>query len=273
MTSGLGAGQVFSYLQKNVDYWSVSLYVGGPALGMYYMAYVLPNIVRTRISQVTRQVMLPAFVAAGSSADQARLWQRSFIAQFGVGLPLLVGIAVAAEPLVKILLGSQWTPAIVPMRVLTLVTIADLILTSVGTVAVAQNKVRAYLLVLGSRAASTAVFALCAALIFGSVTAVAYGVAISATLTLAIQEIFLGREMGVGVLAAIKPICVLLCLTLWMVVAVLCVAPAVSRTPEIVQLLTYTTTGVLAYIGGGYLVARSLLRVIVIDARQVLLGR
>ncbi len=59
---GLGLSRVLEYLYKNVDYWAVGRSLGAGPLGAYYVAYVLPNIVRLRLSDTFRTVMLPLLV-------------------------------------------------------------------------------------------------------------------------------------------------------------------------------------------------------------------
>ncbi|MGH8892180.1 MAG: oligosaccharide flippase family protein [Actinomycetes bacterium] len=272
--SGLSAGQVLSYFQKNIDYWVVSAQIGASNLGAYYVAYVLPSVVRLRLSHVLRQVMLPAFSISGSGAQTQMLWRRSFAVLLGIGLPLLVGVAVIADPLVALFFGGQWQDAVEPMRVLALAAIADLWLTSVGTVAIAQNLVRPYLLTLGVRAGTTTIFAILAGVIWGTTSAVAWAVAASALVTLFVQEVALARPLGIGIQSVFRPVSwyVGLCVAM-AVCSILALQLLGDRASPAVQVLTGAVVGSTAYAGLGLLLARDVMKSVMADGFLVLRGR
>ena len=53
--------QAAVYVSKNADYWVVSRLLGGEALGLYYIAYVIPNLARQRLHWVAQAVFYPVF--------------------------------------------------------------------------------------------------------------------------------------------------------------------------------------------------------------------
>ena len=108
-----------SYLAKNLDYWVVGRWLGAAALGAYYIAFVLPALVRQRITRVVESVMFP--VLANVSDDRGRL-QGVYLDALGftsfVTLPSVLGVAAVAELAIPVLFGSQWMNAIRPMELL-----------------------------------------------------------------------------------------------------------------------------------------------------------
>ncbi len=274
VTGGLGLGQVFSYIQKNADYWAVSRVLGGPSLGVYYVAYVLPNIVRLRLSAALRQVMLPAYATSKSVGETAAMWKRTFPGLAGLGVPVLVGIAVVAEPLVELFFGGQWSGSVAPMRILTIATVIDLLMTAVGTVAIVHHRMRGYVAVWAIRAASTLVLAFVAARIWESTTAVAWAVSLSAFITLVAQELLVSRPLGIGLRSVGRQLAAYLGLSAVMACAVVGVASALpADTIPLVSLVVLVMVGAATYVGLGWLVARPLIRPVLADAIAVARGR
>ena len=125
LAAGWLAMQGASSLNKNVDYWLVGVVLGAGSLGRYYMAYVLPSIVRLRLSWVLGTVLLPVFARVEPrSAELVTAYRRSTTLQMGVGAPMLLGMATVAEPLLRVGVGERWTPG---APVLTLISVAMLL--------------------------------------------------------------------------------------------------------------------------------------------------
>ena len=224
LTGGMSLVQVLGYVQKNADYWAVSSVLGGPALGIYYVAYVLPNVIRQRISTVLRQVMLPAYATSTSVEETGRLWRRTFPALAGVALPALIGSAAVAGPLVRVFFGDQWEGAVAPMRILTLATVVDLLIAAVGTMAIVHRRIRGNVIVAVVRAVSTVVLAFAAAQVWRSIVAVAWAVAISALLAVIVQELAVSRALGIGLGSIWRPLLGYVGLSLAMVGCIVVVA-------------------------------------------------
>ena len=274
LTAGLGAGQALSFVQKNADNWAVSSILGGPALGIYYVAYVLPNIVRQRLTITLTQLLLPAYAVAKSIEETTRLWRRSFRSIAGLGLPMLVGIALVASPLVHVFFGGQWTEAVAPMQILTASSVIDLLMGSVSTVAVIRRQMHGYVAVTGLRALTTTAFAIVAVITWRSTVAVAFAVLASALITAVVQEFVLSRPLGVGLRTVARPLAGYVALSTLMAGAVVLAGIAVpSSTLPVAVLAIQVAVGVLTYVGGGWLVARPLMAPVLADARRVLSGR
>jgi O-antigen/teichoic acid export membrane protein len=101
----------------NVDSIVVSRVLGVGALGFYVLAFNIANWPWTLLSMSIRQVSLPAF--SRLSDEPAELEKAfSYSLTLAGGLAVLGGVLLAslASPLVGILYGSKWLPAVVALQ-------------------------------------------------------------------------------------------------------------------------------------------------------------
>jgi O-antigen/teichoic acid export membrane protein len=119
--AGMWTTTALGYVVRNADFWAVSRGLGTATLGVYYVAYVLPNVLRQRLTWVTSEVMLPSF--ATMQDDQARLravYQRSLRLHAAVGLPSMAGLAATSPLVVDLFFGDRWHDAAAPMSLVCL---------------------------------------------------------------------------------------------------------------------------------------------------------
>lgn len=270
---GLTASRLFDYVHKNADYWAVSRSLGGATLGTYYIAYVLPNIVRLRLSGVFRVIMLPIVSQQTDQETSRAYWRRAATVMLVTGIPTLTGIAAVADPLVLLFFGAQWSAAVLPMQIITVATIAELLVQAVGTMALAQGLVGRHTLVLGIRAALTTAFATAAVAIGQSLLAVAAAVSLSAMATLVIQEFLVSRRLGIGLKQIGGPLfstALLSALMFVCVQALLAVLP--KNSPLLLNLSLGVLIGVTVYVGAGLVAARPILLLTINEAKRLLRG-
>ena len=271
---GLSLSRLFEYVYKNVDYWIASRSLGPGSLGIYYVAYVLPNIVRLRLSGVFRTVMLPV-VSQNPSQDEARAhWRRATTVLLSMGIPALAGIAAVSGPLVHIFFGATWEEAVLPMQILTLGTVADLLIQAVGTMALAQRQVGRYTLVLAIRAVATLAFVLIATQLHQSLWSMALAVALAGLMTLVVQDALVSQPLGIALRTMQRPVLTTVLLSAVMVAAVTALLASLPvPVPPIAELAVGVAAGVLVYVGAGLLVARPLITDTFVQARRMTLGR
>jgi O-antigen/teichoic acid export membrane protein len=93
--------------------------MGAQPLGLFRMAHEIANLPTTEMVAPIRAAILPGYAKLAS--DQERL-RASFAATFGsivmVAAPVAVGIGLTADPLVRLILGEKWLPAIPLLQVL-----------------------------------------------------------------------------------------------------------------------------------------------------------
>lgn len=109
------------YAYSNADFAVVGRVLGNTALGVYTIGWTIGSIPVERISSLLAGVA-PGVLSAVQH-DQAAL--RRYMVRITEGLSLItfpaaVGIALIADLFVDVVLGSQWHPAIWPLRILAL---------------------------------------------------------------------------------------------------------------------------------------------------------
>ena len=112
---------------KNIDNWFVGRTMGATPLGNYYIAFALPNILRQRLTTVVSQVMLPILRRIEQTSQRHRVFLAYTQMVAFVAVPALVGIAVLADPVVRLFFGPKWLDAIPPLRIVALAATCELL--------------------------------------------------------------------------------------------------------------------------------------------------
>jgi PST family polysaccharide transporter len=112
----------------NVDYLIIGGKLGAAALGLYYFAFRLPDLIIGSVSQVSWEVLFPLYsrlrdTPEDSGPEDAAL-QRGYLKTMRLGalviFPAGFGIAALSEPLIVATLGERWRPAATAMAFIAL---------------------------------------------------------------------------------------------------------------------------------------------------------
>ncbi|UJA19986.1 lipopolysaccharide biosynthesis protein [Thermoleophilia bacterium SCSIO 60948] len=104
---------------SNVDYMFIGKLLGSAALGLYTLAFRLPELIVLNISNVAGQVLFPA-MSAVAPADRGPVFMTTFRYTALITIPVAVGLVLLAEPFVIALFGSQWADSVVVMQILSI---------------------------------------------------------------------------------------------------------------------------------------------------------
>lgn len=117
-SGNLSAFQFFSYFHEAGDKFIVGRFVSTTALGYYGFGYrLLLNPVKAVLS-VSRGVLFPAFSRMQDrDAEIRRGYLRATAVVALVVFPAAVAVTVLAEPLVAVVLGRRWLPAVPVIRI------------------------------------------------------------------------------------------------------------------------------------------------------------
>lgn len=111
--ANLVLSQIVNYGANNVDTAVVGFVYGPTSLGLYNRAYQLVVTPLSQIQSPVTSVAIP--VLAKIQEDQRRFSAYIVRGQLALGYPIslgLVGVAVAAEPITRLMLGEQWLAAV-----------------------------------------------------------------------------------------------------------------------------------------------------------------
>lgn len=108
-------------LNDTMDYLIVGRVLGSAALGVYTLAYRLPELLVFNLLWVLSAVIYPAYssVQQETAVLEQAFWTTTRYIELVV-MPLCLGLIIAADPLVRVVFGTQWLAAIPVMRLLAL---------------------------------------------------------------------------------------------------------------------------------------------------------
>ncbi|HWI21905.1 MAG TPA: lipopolysaccharide biosynthesis protein [Baekduia sp.] len=130
MLTVIDVQSAFAY---NLDYIFIGRVLGKSALGLYTMAFRLPELAVLNLANVAGDVLFPAYAAA----DKERLRDTYLMALRYTAMltfPIAVALVVLADPLIHVLFGSKWEQSIPVMELLTLQALATTLAIPCGTV-------------------------------------------------------------------------------------------------------------------------------------------
>jgi O-antigen/teichoic acid export membrane protein len=116
---GLAALNVVS---SRIDTTTVGRVFGAMELGYYQTAFALPEELRNRVSAALQRVLFPAYALL--QADH-RAFQEGVLKSLRllatIVVPMGVGMAAVASPIVRSLYGEQWLPAVPLLQIIAIV--------------------------------------------------------------------------------------------------------------------------------------------------------
>lgn len=115
------ADNTLSVIGDGFDYFVIGRIFSTTALGIYTLAYRLPEILVINTLWVMTAVLFPAFSEIQNDTDRLR---KNFLRVIRyvelIVVPICFGLIIAADPIIRVIFGEQWLDAIPIMRVLSL---------------------------------------------------------------------------------------------------------------------------------------------------------
>jgi O-antigen/teichoic acid export membrane protein len=138
------AGNMLAFAYLRADTFILANLVGSQTLGLYVVAREIANLASTEIVAPIRRVMLPGFAKLAHDRD---LLREAFLNAFAlivlIGLPCAIGIALLADPIVRLLLGPQWLGSITLIQVLSVYALSAVAMANQGPLLLALGHARA----------------------------------------------------------------------------------------------------------------------------------
>ncbi|OWV32660.1 hypothetical protein B5C34_03810 [Pacificimonas flava] len=118
-TGWLSAGTVLSTLNFRLDQFFIGGILGQSALGQYVVGDDLAALPVREATRPLTSLLYPAFSTMKDRADQLRrVYLQSMSVVFAVAMPLGIGFALVAEPVILLLMGEKWSGAIIVIETL-----------------------------------------------------------------------------------------------------------------------------------------------------------
>ena len=232
---------------SNLDYVVVGRLLGGPALGVYTLAYRLPELLVQSVWRVLAGAIFPVFSRIQDKADLLRRGYLSTIRYTQVVIvPLCVGLFITADLAVMTLFGDQWHEAIPVLRVMAIFSLIGSIGVNAGDVYKALGRTTVL-----AKLATFELAALVPALLFGArfgIVGVAWAHAAVAALDTIVRLAVANRLVGTTFAEIGRQIAPSLGAGIWLAAAALPVLAVTSSAPPAVSLAATTVAGGLGYI-------------------------
>jgi PST family polysaccharide transporter len=137
----LSGAMLANFFARNADNIVIGRLRGQTELGDYQMAYNLMLTPLSNISAMIARITFPAFSRV--QADNAR-FRSAFVRQsMMVGLltfPIMSGMGVLADPLIRVVLGAKWVGSIVLFKILAPVGLVQSVASLVGQIYTAKAR-------------------------------------------------------------------------------------------------------------------------------------
>ena len=115
----IGASNILAVASNTIDNIVVSRVLGTTSVGYYAVAYRLADFPNSVLGHIVGRPMFPVYSMLQDDVDSIRhAYVRNLQRVALVAVPVSVGLAIAAEPIVLALLGETWLPAVEPLRIL-----------------------------------------------------------------------------------------------------------------------------------------------------------
>jgi O-antigen/teichoic acid export membrane protein len=135
----LGFGVPFAYnnglhaVMSTIDYIIVGRVLGTMALGIYTVAFRIPELLVLSTVAAFNRVAFPAFASVQNDpAALRRGYLRSIRFLATLIVPICLGLAVAARPIVLVFFGDTWTDTIPLVRLLALYALVSVVTSTDG---------------------------------------------------------------------------------------------------------------------------------------------
>lgn len=139
----LSLGQAIGAINWNFDQLIVGYFLGKPPLGVYNFSSNLSSLpTREAISPVVK-TLFPGFAALAREPDRLKsAYERAQTSLSALALPVGIGFAFLADPLIRLAVGDKWLAAIPIIQILALIPALNVLATPVQSIALATGHTR-----------------------------------------------------------------------------------------------------------------------------------
>lgn len=125
----------------NADYLFVGRFLGGDALGLYSLAFRLPDTTIVAVAYAVSQLLLPTYVKLGGAVETMRRGLVETTRYLGLALiPAATGVTVLAPVLVPVLFGAQWSESVPVVQLLALSALGRALVFAPGAIFAASGR-------------------------------------------------------------------------------------------------------------------------------------
>lgn len=139
------ASQAVNALNWQMDQLLLGRFVNRIDLGRFSMAANLAVLPSQMIIVALNPLMVAFSLIRGNSRRLTAAYQNSAMAIVGAGLPIMVGMSLISEPMIRIILGERWIEAAPILRWLSLAIVPSLFVAPLAPLSMALNRTKLFL--------------------------------------------------------------------------------------------------------------------------------
>jgi len=133
--------KVFNYWERNGDNMLIGKYIGSDGLGIYARAYTTMLLPLCQITDILTRVMFPVLSRIQNDKPRVKCIYLRAVAMIAlITFPMMMGLLVVAEHFVLALYGPKWAAAIPILKILSLLGMAQSIITTTGWIYQSQGR-------------------------------------------------------------------------------------------------------------------------------------
>jgi PST family polysaccharide transporter len=137
---------MINYLSRNLDNILIGRYLGSSMLGLYDRAYQLLMLPITKLRDPLNSVGIPAMSSLDPNSTRYRDYYKQYVFLLAFfSMPIVVLMAVLAEPLVLFVLGENWIEAAPIFQLLAIVGFIQPVASTRGMVQISSGQSRRFL--------------------------------------------------------------------------------------------------------------------------------
>jgi len=109
---GIVGVNVLAAIVHHADLAIVGRMLGATALGLYQIAYKIPEATITVVMWVVSKVLFPAFAKLRGEDELRAAYLKALTYVSIVTIPMAAGLCIAAKPVVRVFFGAKWLEAV-----------------------------------------------------------------------------------------------------------------------------------------------------------------
>ena len=189
----------------NLDYLLIGHYMGAAALGVYTLAFRMPELLIKEFSSVIGRVMFPVYA---KMKDDGQRLSRGFLLTLQyvnmITVPLGLGLALVAKPFVLVAFTEKWVEAIPVMSAIALYSLLRAMVLNVGDAYKAQGRPGLLAQIHMVQAIISIPLLWWAAAVHGTITAVAWSQVTISLIAAIIKLLIAGRILNISLGTILK---------------------------------------------------------------------
>lgn len=250
---------VVNVVLKQVDYLLIGRYLSAVALGSYMIAFRIPDLLLLQFTAILGDVMFPAYVKVNRAVATLRSGFLETVRYVTlVTVPVGLGVALTARPLVILLFSDKWADAIEPLQAISIYGLMLSLPATAGAAYKAMGHPRTLLLLDSARLVVLVPALWYASARLQSIASVAWAQAIIASLFAAVALAIAGRMLQIPLRQIARALQPAFVSGMVLALAVSAILSAAGSLRPVAQLTLAVPAGAAAYLASLWIFERAL---------------